>query len=313
MRTRDASNPGTGFGGARYPGTFLLALREAIAQLRWSEPAWQPAVLECLDPEGRTQQIGLDNLYRRLRREPRERWRDLLVELLTSVTRDAATPPESLHAVADQLLVRLGPPASRQDPETEIWQMSLAAGRLVVSLVIDYPTSMSYVSTKLITESGHDAAYWLARAVENLRAKSPPECVQCVHEETGLLQAQAADAYDSSRGFVLDQLAPGHEVNGFFAIAPGRDHLLFVPVRAETMAVAPWMRAIAIQTFQETPYPISPELFWIHEGVWHLFEIETQENQVIVTPPAEFAEVMARLESERTEPPGDDDSLEMPN
>lgn len=303
------SNPGSGFGGPRYPGTFLLALREAIARLNWTPTTWKPGSVECVDAAGKSQHIGMENMFRRLKREPREKWAELIVDVLGSVPPEAATPPENLHDVADRLMVRLGPPTAFKKGEPEIWSRPLIEGHLVALLVIDYPSSMSYVSEKLINDSVESPEFWFARAFANLSAKTGPDCVKVVHEETGLLQAQVGDAYDSSRALLLDLLAPGHEENGFFAIVPGRDHLLFVPVSSETMVVAPWLRAIAGKTYRDMPYPISPELFWVRRGQWHRFVIETEGEDILVKPPPEFADVVERLSPDiRDESPPQDDS-----
>ena len=136
------SNPGSGFGGPRYPGTFLLALREAIARLNWTPTLWKPGSVECLDVAGKSQHIGMDNMYRRLKREPREKWADLLVEVLGCVPPDVSTPPDDLSDVADRLLVRLGPPFAHRLGEPEIWSRPLIENHLVALLVIDYPNSI---------------------------------------------------------------------------------------------------------------------------------------------------------------------------
>jgi hypothetical protein len=302
------SNPGSGYGGPRYPGTFLLALREAIVRLNWTPAVWKPGSVECLDSAGKSQHIGMDNMYRRLKQEPRDKWADLLVEVLASVPPEAATPPQDLNEVADRLLVRLGPPFAHRSGEPEIWSRPLIANCLAALLVIDYPNSMSYVSQKLIADSGKDPEIWFAQALENLSARTTPDCVKVVHEESGLLQSQVGDAYDSSRALLLDALRPGHEDNGFFVVVPGRDHLLFLPIVAETMVIAPWLRAIAGKTFRDMPYPISPELFWVRQGVWHLFEIATEGEDILVKPPPEFTEVLARLQPDVIEGPPQDDS-----
>jgi hypothetical protein len=306
MASFDHTNPGSGFGGPRYPGTFLLALREAIARLNWQAVSWKGSSVECVDPHGQSQQVGLENMYRRLRREPRASWPDLLADLLGSVPPEAGKPPGDLHEVADRLLVRLGPPFSRRDTGIDVWNLPLAEEHLTACLVIDYPNSMSYVTEKMIADSGEEGEHWYERALANLHEKSEAGCVAPVHEESGLLQAQVADAYDSSRALLLDVLVPGHQDNGFFVIVPSRDHLLVLPITAKTLMMAPWLRAIAARTYREMPYPISPELFWVRRGAWHHFAIESEGDDLVVKPPPEFAEVMARLRPAEDEPPSGD-------
>jgi hypothetical protein len=303
MPSSGNNNPGSGFGGPRYPGTFLLALREALARLSWQSVVWKGTTVECLDAQGQKQFVGLDNLYRRLRREARERWPDLLAELLGSVGPEVGAPPGDLSEVAGQLLVRLGPPFKRDNAETDVWSESLVEHLLVATLVIDYPNSMSYVTEKMIDDSGQSGAYWLERAVENLRGKSEASSMQAVHPESGLVQGQFGDAYDSPRALLLDDLIPGHEENGFFVVVPGRDHLLVLPLTSATLPLAPWLRAIAAKTYSEMPDPISPELFWVRRGDWHHIAIEIEGEDLVVKPPPEFAEVMARLRDTDDESP----------
>lgn len=305
------TNPGHGPRGSRYPGTFLLALREALDRLNWQAVAWKGPSVDCVDAQGQSQTIGLENLFRRLRREPRGTWPDLLADLLGSVPPEAAIPPDHLEEVAAQLLVRLGTPYPRDQRETDVWSQVLIDGHLVATLVIDYPSSMSYVTEKMVATSGQDGDYWLERAIDNLRDKTDPIDMKLVHPESGLLQGQFGDAYDSSRALLLDELLPGHEEFGFYVIVPGRDHLLVLPLSEKTLSAAPWLRAIANKTHQEMPYPISPELFWVRRGVWHRFDIEVTGETLVLTPPPEFAEVLAQLQpdlmqSENDEPDTDD-------
>jgi hypothetical protein len=306
MSPSDTTNPGSGSGKSRYSGTFLLALREALATLGWQAVAWKTSSVECTDANGQTQQIGLENMYRRLRHEPRANWPNLLAELLGSVPPEAAAPPDNLREVADRLLVRLGPPFSRKDAVADVWHLPLVADQVAACLVIDYPTSMSYVTETMIAESDQDAAYWYERAIANLRSKSEAGCMIVVHEESGLLQSQAGDAYDSSRALLLDTLIPGHEDNGFYVIVPSRDHLLVLPINAETMPMAPWLRAIASKTYREMPYPISPELFWVRRNKWHHFMIESAGEDLVVRPPDEFVDVIERLRTDGDEPANHD-------
>ena len=295
MSSFGQSNPGQGFGALRYPGTFMLALREAIGKLGWQAQKWHGTSVECVDAGGSAREIGLENLYRRLRREPREHWPDQLVELLGSVPADAIILPDDLNQVAEQILVRLGPPVSGQNAEADVWSRPLVADHLSALLVIDYPNSMSYVTESMIASSGHDGAFWYERALASLHGKSAASCFASVHDESGLLQAQAADAYDSSRALLLDLLLPGHEENGFYVIVPSRDHCFVLPLTPETLTLAPWLRTIAAKMCKDMPYPISPELFWVRGGYWHHFAIKRVGEDTLVNPPSAFIEVMARL------------------
>lgn len=294
MPNFDQSDPGRSQG-ARYPGTFMLALREAIAALGWTAEAWKGGSVACVDGTGSAREIGLENLYRRLRREPREKWPELLADLLGSVPAEVANPPDSLHDVADRIMVRLGPPVSRQGADLDMWSRPLVEDHISALLVIDYPTSMSYVTTKMVESSGQGGDYWYERGLANLHGKTAADCLAKVHDESGLLHPQAADAYDSSRALILDRLLPGHGENGFYVIVPSRDHCFILPVAAESLMLAPWLRNIAAKMCKEMPYPISPELFWVRAGDWHHFAIEQSGQEVHVRPPRAFAEVMRRL------------------
>lgn len=311
MPSFDQTNPGKGQG-PKYPGTFMLALREAIAKLGWQAKDWKGPSVACVDANGSSREIGLENMYRRLRREPRERWADLLAEILGSVPIEAVNPPDDLGQVAEQIMVRLGPPVGRHNAELDMWSKPLVEGHISALLVIDYPTSMAYVTEKMIAASGQEAGFWFDRAVANLKAKTPAACFAPVHDESGLLQAQAADAYDTSRALILDHLIPGHEENGFYVIVPSRDHCFVLPLTVDSLMLAPWLKSVAIKMCKDMPYPISPELFWVRAGAWHHFAIEQSGQEVQVKPPPEFVEVLARLRPELTEgspeDAGDDDS-----
>ena len=297
MYPRSRSHPGHGSTPPRYPGSFLAAVRAALEEMKWQARKWLGSAVECVDADGHEQVLGLENLYRRLRREDRARWPTLVVEMLRSV------PPEStetihLHDVADRILLRLGPPFAPMSDGKEVWFQPLVGKRLGVTLVIDYPNSMSYVTLQQIADSKEDAAIWLERAVENLREKTPPDCVAPIHEESGLCHCEVGDAYDSSRAMLLDLLLPGNQENGFFVAVPGRDQLLVLPVVKDSLGHVAWLRAVAAKTHQTVPYPISGEVFWVRESVWHPFAVTMNKNQVVVTPPPEFAEVLQRLASD---------------
>jgi hypothetical protein len=308
-------NPGNGFGGPRYPGTFMLALREAFTRLNWQTRHWLGDAVDCTDAAGREQVLALENLYRRVRSVDRGAWPDLLVEFLSQIPDEAlVNPPGALADVADRLLVRLGPPFAAHDTGLEIWSQRVAGTALVATLVVDYPNSMSYVTVQMIAESGQEGEFWLARAIDNLRGKTPAGCVTEIHPESGLMQCEVNDAYDSSRALVLDHILPGHEEDGFFVALPGRDHLLVLAVSAATLPFLPWLRSVAVRTHRNIPYPISSEIFWVCRGTWYPFVIELQGDKAMVNPPDEFIDVLRRIAPDLPEEPLEEfGEGEMPN
>src|SRR5262249_14950210 len=160
---------------------------------------------------------------------------------------------KSLADVADRVLVRLGPPFTAHEAPGEVWSHCVADARVVATLVVDYPNSMSYVTTQMIEESGHDGAYWLHRALPNLPTGTPQGALTEAHAESGLLHSEVGDAYDSSRALILDPLLPESAADGCFVAVPGRDHLLVLPVRADSLSFLPWLRSIAIRTHKTLP------------------------------------------------------------
>jgi hypothetical protein len=311
------SNPGQGSLPPKYPGTFLLAFREAVAGLNWQVRRWLGSAVECLDDAGREQVIGLENLFRRARREDRAAWPDVIAGFLRSVHAEhCADPPPDLGAVADRLLVRVGPPPAPRADGLEVWSAPLAGTGLGLNLVVDYPQSMFYVTAQMISATGRPGDEWLGRALANLQALTPADCFQVLHPESGMRQCGVGDAYDSSRVLLLDALLPAYRADGYFAALPGRDELLVLPVTTSGLAHVPLLKALAKKNYKTVPYPISDEVFWLQDNVWRLFPIAIRGERVTVKPPAEFTEVLKRLMPEQdgegpgdaSAPPGEDES-----
>jgi hypothetical protein len=301
MGRDNRSDPGHGSGPQRYPGSFLLAFREAIAALDWKVVRWLGGAVECSDAGGREHVVGLENLYRRARREERASWPELISTFLQMVDQEQYhEPPKALADVADRLLLRLGRPAGPHRDGPEVWSLPLASA-LAVNLVVDFPQSMYYVTEEMVEESGRPGEEWLGRAVANLKAQTPADCFQIIHEESGMRQCTVGDAYDSSRAFLLDALLPETSREGYLIALPGRDELLVLPVTGPALAYAPLLKNVAEQSFRTAPYAISDEVFWVHEGRWHQFPIELRGETVTAQPPAEFMQILERLTPDRDE------------
>ncbi|MCI0460940.1 MAG: hypothetical protein L0Z62_28665 [Gemmataceae bacterium] len=302
MTDHARSHPGFGSGQPRYPGTFLLAFREAAAALNWTVTRWLGGAVECRDSEGREHVVGLENLYRRARREDRSTWPELIEGFLGMIDLDQfRDPPTDLTKMAERVLVRLGQPIGTSADRAEVWSRPVANTSLVLNLVVDCPQSMYYVTTEMLDESGKPVEEWVEVALANLKAQTPAECFQVLHDESGLRQCLVADAYDSSRALLLDALLPETTGEGYFVALPGRDELLVLPVTVPALGFVPLLKGIAEKSYRTAPYAITDEVFWVREGTWYPFPIELGSDKVTAQPPPEFLEVLERLTVEEDE------------
>ncbi len=296
MEPRRRSDPGFGSGPPRYPGTFLLAFREALAEMHWQAKRWMGDAVECVDENGSTRVVGLENLYRRVRGSERGEWPVVITEFLrTALGAEAdVNLPTDLNAVAAQVLVRLGPPMAPETMGVALWTQPLDETGLVVNLVIDFPERMIYVTQQMVEESRRSGDEWLKTALANLRERSGPTAFQVIDEPSGLLSCRV-DAYNSSRALLLDVLLPQGKTLGWFVALPSRDELLVLPVSRPALAFIFGLKRAAEHEYQRAPYAISPEIFWIHDGHWRPFRIDVDGTRVLLQPPDEFVEILEEL------------------
>jgi hypothetical protein len=299
------TDPGSGFGPPRYPGAFLLALREGAAGLGWQVRQVRGVHATCTDAGGRDYVVGLDNLFRRARQSgSREGWPALIAEFLKTVAgidQPEMAIPKDLHGVAEQLLLRVGCPTVPAQAE-KVWSRPLAGTDLAVCLVIDFPDRLCYVTEQLLAASGPDPDVWVGRALDNLLARTPADCLPVAHEETGLRLCGVGDSYDSSRALLLDKLLPDAGPDGYFVALPARDQLLVLPVTREALACVPLMKGFAQKSYRSLPYPISDQVFWVRGGAWLPFDVELQGEKVTIRPPDEFVDTLKRLAPEEESP-----------
>jgi len=300
-----------------YPEPFLAAFRDATSQLNWQVVGWRKDNVECLDETGKEQSIGLHNLYLRAQKHPPEDWKRLVIEFLqrVNVHQFEGLGDKPLEDLVEQLLVRVGQPFTPRRSGLTVWEMPLGDTGLVANLVIDYPQAMAYVNTEQIEKSGLPGEHWLEIALDNLRDRTPDDALQAIDADTGLHVCEVGDSYESSRSLILDRLLPSQS-GGYLVAIPHRDLLFAMPVELRGVKQFHFLKMLANRYHPDAPYAISDEVYWVHEGIWHLFPIEMSDTNVNVIPPEEFVEVMNELDGnwtgDETEEPADD-SREPPN
>jgi hypothetical protein len=297
MAGRGRSNPGTGFGAPRYPGAFLLAFREAATRVGLRVDAFRKDLAHCLDENGKLFSVGVENIFRRVRREERENWLEVIAEFLQTIreAESSGGQPPGLADSADRLLLRLGHPMKLGKSEDAVWHWPIDNTDLVVNLVIDFSNRMCYVTESMVHASEKSGEYWLTIARRNLESRTPPDCLDEIHGESGLCCCNVGDAYDSSRALLAEQLLPSAGEHGVLVILPGRDELLVLPVALQAIPYLHVLKAFAERDFKSAPYPISDQVYWIRDGTWRIIPIELRGKEVVVQPPMEFIEVLNRL------------------
>jgi hypothetical protein len=149
----------------------------------------------------------------------------------------------------------------------------------------------------MVTASGRSGEEWYERGLENLRRRTPPGSLRVMEPESGLMGCCVGDNHDGSRALLLESLLPEPAPHGVLASVPRRDALLALPLSRKAMA----QRALALlkvftqSQHDEATHPISPDVFWVKDGIWRRFGIEVREDGVQVQPPPECADVLRAL------------------
>lgn len=300
---RSRSDPGQGSGPPRYPGTFLLAFREAVEGLQWKIGRWLGDAVECLDASGEKQTVGLENLFRRARRAPRAEWPTVIRDFLSRVgptdrnevaeANDLAK--QGLAAVADRLLVRIGQPFGGLAEALPVWSKPLGTTGLNMNLVLDHTNTMSYVTAEMVANSNQPGEAWLERGLANLRARTPQDFLENITEDSSLLVGTVGDAYDAARALLVEEMLGDKANLGVFIAVPSRDQLLVLPVSKEALAQVHIVKLLAVDDHKKAPYAISDEVYWVRGGEWRLFPIAIKNQEVTLTPPPEFVEELGGL------------------
>lgn len=284
----------------------MLALREALAARQWQIKRWLGDAAECLDDQGSEHMVGLENLYRRARREERSTWPALIDDFLRRVQAAEvhSDPAVDLNQVSERIMIRLGPPMPRIGADINLWSKPLEGTPLAVNLVIDQPETMAYISEEAVAKSGKSGDEWLAVGISNLRQKTTPEMLQVIHADSGLRICGTGDAYDAARALVLDTSIPDMPDPGCLVVIPSRDELFILPLTPDALSYVHLLKVIAEKNYQSAPYSISNEVYWVRKGAWQILPIEVRGEQVTINPPQALVDCLQmRVENTEEGPP----------
>jgi hypothetical protein len=274
-----------------YPESFLLAFRAAAGSLGWQVRGWQGDRAVCVDPRGKPWGLGLENVYQRARRAGPDRWPGILADFLAHMASTGEASAAGLEDAAGRLMVRLGRPFA-EEHAAKVWSSPLAGTPFVVYLVVDNERSMTFVGPEKVEQSGRPGAEWLARALDNLAARTPAGSIEVVDADSGVRLCNVNDGYDAARALVLDRLLPETRPLGCFVAVPKRDQLLVLPARRQAVPFLHLLKHLAEKGFEKAPYPISNDVFWAHEGAWSPVPVEFRDGTLSVGMPDDLGELL---------------------
>lgn len=204
--------------------------------------------------------------------------------------------------VTDETMQRIRAIPSQPSPETAL---------LYLTLVVDLPDTMSFVTDPMLAEAGRPADEWVARAKQNLIDRTPDDWFVVEHPESGICRINVNDSYDAPRALVLDELLPGRADRGWFVAPIAREEVYFVPVsganwfpaRGDGLVLVPsvnplattylpMLKRLAEQEYPKTNYALSDQLFWVYQGAWYHYRLESVDGNTLAIPPQEFLNVL---------------------
>ncbi|MCZ2342402.1 MAG: hypothetical protein LC104_11485 [Bacteroidales bacterium] len=287
------------------PEVFRQTVAHELETRGFTVSGWHADGLDYLDPDGEAGYLGLANLHRRCRNVEAAESQRIIQDFLEHILESGATQPDlpdQLERVRHRILVRVGQPF--RGLERLPWSKRLPGTDLSLNLVIDFPNFMTYVTSEQIEHSHETPGDWLDQSIENLKDRTPTDWLELLHPESGILVGHLSDSYDASRALILADIVdtpPG----GWVVAIPSRDWLFCCPATSNGIPYFHLLKVLAEKNYQNEPYPVSDEVFWIHGHRWERFPMELVNGSVQMTPPDGFLKAIGftdhTLDNESTE------------
>lgn len=287
MKNSDDSSP------QALPDDFRNAVAAQLAVAGLSVIEWEPSGVHVRPTDGDKQYVGLANLHRRAKAADPGEWPEMIRGFLQRLaTTKAQSIPDDLGTVADRIRPRLGRPFDRS--QAHPWGIPLPGTGLEITLVIDYPHTMAYVTDEMLKKSRKKGEDLLDVALENLRKATPGDYFERASDELDIYVGSLGDAYDATRALLIEELMPESPA-GYWVAMPSREELAVWPVTFEALARVHVLKMFADENYHKHAYPISDEVFWVWHGTWYRFGVTLKDNDLVIDAPDPFGEALQEL------------------
>ncbi|MBP3958999.1 hypothetical protein J8F10_27465 [Gemmata sp. G18] len=283
---------------SHFPADFQAAVTAQLRADGYTIVGWEQNGVNVRPPDGGDEQyIGLENLHRRVRAAAPAEWPEMIHSFLERLARAATAPdiPHDLTTITDRLRPRLGRPFDRSAAHP--WGIPLPGTGLEITLVVDFPHTMAFVTDEMLKRSRTRGEDLLDVALENLRTATPAEFFERASPEHDIYIGHTGDSYDATRALLLEELMPDSPA-GFWVAIPSREELAVWPVSFPAIKNVHGLHLFATENFREHAYPITDDVFWVWQGMWHPF-ITLRNGDSVIDPPDLFIEALQELEGPR--------------
>lgn len=280
-----------------FPSDFRDAVTEQLTSTGFAVIDWEAAGVNVRPAVGGDgQYIGLANLHRRAKAADRREWADMIRGFLDRLTGAKAQDiPTDLGTVTARLRPRLGRPFDRG--QAHPWGIALPGTGLEITLVIDFPQTMAFVTDEMLKKSRKKGEDLLDVALENLLAATPDDYFERASDELDIYVGHAGDGYDAARALMVEELMPDSPA-GFWVAIPSREELAVWPVSFPALGRIHVLKMFAEENYREHAYPVSDEVFWVWRGVWYRFGVSLKGEDLVIDAPEPFGEALHELEGD---------------
>ncbi|MDA0183090.1 hypothetical protein OJ997_22465 [Solirubrobacter phytolaccae] len=187
----------------------------------------------------------------------------------------------------DTLKVRL---IAESQLETREVVARRAADDLLLVLAADLPDRVESVGT----EYDDDAIF--AEALVRTRSEQGLELTRHAVAGSELLMVSGDSYFTATHALWAAEFDPPESEHGTLVAVPNRQVVFAHPIRDRSVvAMLTPMLELARRAVERDPGQISPNLYWLREGTLALIDLEETEEQIIIPPASEFAQLLNRL------------------
>ena len=167
---------------------------------------------------------------------------------------------------------------------------------VVEVLVFDLPQSVRNVQAKFLDTWGKSRETLFALGRQNIRAKYATDLKPIAVEDMEFHFAQGDHFFVPNIVLHLEEYPHLIGTHGTLLAMPHRHTTMLYPIENDQlMAMMHRLIPAAHGMNSEGPGAVSPHLYWYSKGVFHEITIEQVDQQLSVTPPPEFVELLNEL------------------